>query len=91
MIISAQLSLYPLRQEHLSPAIEAVSDALRAAGLQPQVGAMSTLVTGAAATIFAALHTAFVRVAGMGQVVMTVTLSNACPVGEGYGEAQGHF
>jgi hypothetical protein len=52
---------------------------------------MNTLVTGAAATMFAALHTAFVWVAGMGQVVMTVTLSNACPVGEGDGETQGHF
>jgi hypothetical protein len=50
MIMSAQLSLYPLRQEHLSPAIQAVNEALRAAGLQPQVGAMSTLVTGDAAT-----------------------------------------
>ena len=82
MIISAQVSLYPLRQERLSPAIQAVSDALFAAGLHPETGSMSTLVTGEADRMFAALHQAFVRGAATGQVVMTVTLSNACPVGE---------
>jgi len=82
MIISAQVSLYPLRQERLSPAIQAVSDALLAAGLHPETGSMSTLVTGEADRMFAALHQAFVRGAATGQVVMTVTLSNACPVGE---------
>jgi uncharacterized protein YqgV (UPF0045/DUF77 family) len=82
MIISAQVSLYPLRQERLSPAIQAVSDALFAAGLHPETGSMSTLVTGEADRMFAALHQAFVRAAATGQVVMTVTLSNACPVGE---------
>jgi uncharacterized protein YqgV (UPF0045/DUF77 family) len=82
MIISAQVSLYPLRQERLSPAIQAVSDALLAAGLHPETGSMSTLVTGEADRVFAALHQAFVRGAATGQVVMTVTLSNACPVGE---------
>ncbi|HLC21997.1 MAG TPA: YkoF family thiamine/hydroxymethylpyrimidine-binding protein [Candidatus Methylomirabilis sp.] len=82
MIISAQVSLYPLRQERLSPAIQAVSDALLAAGLHPETGSMSTLVTGEADRMFAALHQAFVRAATTGQVVMTVTLSNACPVGE---------
>jgi len=82
MIISAQVSLYPLRQERLSPAIQAVSDALLAAGLHPETGSMSTLVTGEADRVFAALHQAFVRGAATGQVVMTVTLSNACSVGE---------
>lgn len=83
MLISAQVSLYPLRQAHLSPAIQAVREALTAAGLQPQVGPMSTMVTGEATVVCAALHEAFVRAAAMGQVVRTVTLSNACPVGGG--------
>jgi hypothetical protein len=30
--------------------------------------------------IFAALGEAFANAAGMGQVVMTITVSNACPV-----------
>jgi uncharacterized protein YqgV (UPF0045/DUF77 family) len=81
MVISAQLSLYPLRQDHLSPAIQAVLEALTAAGLQPEGGPMSTLVTGDADVLFAALREAFLRAAATGDVVMTVTLSNACPVG----------
>jgi uncharacterized protein YqgV (UPF0045/DUF77 family) len=80
-VISAQVSLYPLRQEHLTPAIQAVSEALTAAGLQPQIGPMSTVVTGEVARVFAALQEAFVRAAATGDVVLTVTLSNACPVG----------
>jgi len=80
MVISAQISVYPLRQEHLSPAIDAVKVALEAKGLEPQIGAMSTLVTGEAESVFAALHEAFERAAATGHVVMTVTISNACPV-----------
>ena len=65
----------------LSPAIQAAADVLMAAGLQPHVGPMSTVVTGEVGTIFAALQEAFVRATATGDVVMTVTLSNACPVG----------
>jgi len=82
MTISAQISIYPLRQERLSPAVQAVSQALTDAGLQPEVGPMSTLVTGEAEVVFAALRAAFVQAASMGHVVLTVTLSNAWPVGE---------
>jgi uncharacterized protein YqgV (UPF0045/DUF77 family) len=91
MIISAQVSLYPLRQAHLSPAIQAVREALTAAGLQPQVGPMSSLVTGEVSVVCAALHDAFVHAAATGQVVMTVTLSNACPVEGGPPSAVGHL
>ncbi len=80
MIVSAQIAIYPLRQERLTPAVTAVSGALHAAGLQPDVGPMSTMVTGEAATVFAALHEGFVRAGALGHVVMTVTVSNACPV-----------
>lgn len=79
-MISAQISVYPLRQERLSPTIQAVSDALVATGLHPEIGPMSTLVTGEAEVVFAALKEAFLQAAALGQVVMTVTLSNACPV-----------
>jgi uncharacterized protein YqgV (UPF0045/DUF77 family) len=82
MLISAQVSLYPLRQERLSPAIQAVSETLTAEGLHQQIGPMSTLVMGEAVTMFAALQEAFVRAALLGAVVMTVTVSNACPVCE---------
>jgi len=80
MLASAQIAIYPLRQARLSPAVQAVGDALRTAGLQPEVGPMSTLVTGEVERLFAVLQTAFVRAAEQGPVVLTVTLSNACPV-----------
>jgi uncharacterized protein YqgV (UPF0045/DUF77 family) len=82
MVISAQVSLYPLRQEHLSPAIQAVGETLTASGVHPQIGPMSTVVMGEAVTVFAALQEAFVRAAALGAVVMTATFSNACPVCE---------
>jgi uncharacterized protein YqgV (UPF0045/DUF77 family) len=79
-MISAQISLYPLRQEHLSPAIEAARTVLIAHGLQTEMGPMSTLVTGSVEEVFAALQEAFVKTTATGHVVMTITLSNACPV-----------
>jgi uncharacterized protein YqgV (UPF0045/DUF77 family) len=81
MIVSAQVAIYPLRQERLTPAITAVSRALEAAGLRPQLGAMSTMVTGEAVAVFRALEEAFAEAGAIGHVVMTVTVSNACPVG----------
>jgi hypothetical protein len=41
---------------------------------------MSTIVVGDEAVIFAALGEAFAKAAELGAVVMTVTVSNACPV-----------
>jgi len=43
---------------------------------------MSTLVTGDSAPLFAALGEAFDAAARLGEVVMPVTFSNACPVGK---------
>ena len=80
MTISAQLSVYPLRQTHLSPSIEAVRQQLEAHGLSPEIGTMSTQVAGEAEAVFAAVRDAFIRVASDGQVVMTITVSNACPI-----------
>jgi uncharacterized protein YqgV (UPF0045/DUF77 family) len=80
MVISAQISIYPLRQEHLSPAIEVVRKALAVRDLQPEIGPMSTVVTGEVEAVFAALQEAFAQAAATGHVVMTITVSNACPV-----------
>ena len=41
---------------------------------------MSTPRDGGGGNVFAALHEAFERAAATGHVVMTVTISNACPV-----------
>jgi len=79
MRVSVQLSLYPLGQTDLSPAIHAVLDVLRARGLPFQVGSMSTVTWGDDGAIFAALREAFAAAAEYGPAVMTATVSNACP------------
>jgi uncharacterized protein YqgV (UPF0045/DUF77 family) len=67
--VSAQVSLYPLRQERLSPALEVLRRALEREGLAAQVGPMSTLVTGEAGRVFAALQVGFEQAAAGGSVV----------------------
>jgi uncharacterized protein YqgV (UPF0045/DUF77 family) len=79
MSVSAQISIYPLRQERLGPAVDAVRAALERHGLAPQVGAMSTLVVGEADRIFPALREAFEQASASGEVAMVFTVSNACP------------
>jgi uncharacterized protein YqgV (UPF0045/DUF77 family) len=78
--ISAQVSLYPLGQEDLSPAIDEALNIFRHHGLDVRPGSMSTLISGDDAAVFSALQAAFQCAAKKSQVVMAVTLSNACPL-----------
>lgn len=78
--ISAQVSLYSLRQPDLGPAIAEALEIFRAAGLDVQPGAMSTMVTGEADAVFDGLKAAFQAAAARGDVMMAVSLSNCCPV-----------
>jgi uncharacterized protein YqgV (UPF0045/DUF77 family) len=80
MAVSAQIAIYPLRQQHLGPAVDAVHQALSSHGLHAEPGPMSTYVVGEEESVFAALREAFGRAAASGHVVMTVTVSNACPI-----------
>ena len=80
MHISAQISLYPLRQQRLSPAIEEAWKILEENQLDVEKGAMSTLVSGEADKVFGAIKEVFRRSAGKGQVAMVVTFANACPL-----------
>jgi uncharacterized protein YqgV (UPF0045/DUF77 family) len=82
LIASAQISVYPLRREDLSPAVEAVRRELQKEGLDAQVGPMSTLAIGEASCLFAALRKGFEAAASGGPVALVVTVSNACPVRE---------
>jgi len=78
--ISAQVSLYPLRQASLSPAIDEALQIFHAHGLQVEAGAMSSVVVGDDEVVFAALQEVFRRTAERDHVVMVTTLSNACPL-----------
>lgn len=80
--ISAQISLYPLGQEDYSSPVHEVLDVLSERGLSYRMGSMSTVVWGDEGEVFAALQQAFARVTETGLAVMTITVSNACPLPE---------
>jgi uncharacterized protein YqgV (UPF0045/DUF77 family) len=78
--ISAQVSLYPLGQEDLTPVIDEALNIFRHHGLDVRLGSMSTLISGDDATVFFSLQQAFRHAAKKGRVVMVTTFSNACPM-----------
>ena len=78
-MITAQVSLYPLRQVSIEPAIREAVRVFRQHGVETRIGEMSTLVWGEEPAVFAALQEAFQQAAESGDTVMVVTLSNACP------------
>jgi uncharacterized protein YqgV (UPF0045/DUF77 family) len=77
MKVQAQVSVYPLRQEHLTPAIDIVDGALTAHRLEHEVGPLSTFVSGDSNELFTALREAFDRDASRGDLVMSVTIAKA--------------
>lgn len=78
--ISIQLSLYPLRQSDLRPAIEAALEAFRTRQLDVTTGPMSTLIVGESDVVFEALREAFVAADAVGDIVMITSISNCCPL-----------
>jgi uncharacterized protein YqgV (UPF0045/DUF77 family) len=78
--ISAQVSLYPLGQDDLSPTIDAAVGEFDRQGVERQTGSMSTVLWGDDEKVFPALLGAFREAASRGHVVMVITLSNACPL-----------
>ena len=80
MQVSAQISLNPLKQQALAPAIEMAWKVLEESQFNLKKGDMSTFVIGEAEVVFGAIKEAFLRTAEIGPVSMVVTLSNACPV-----------
>jgi uncharacterized protein YqgV (UPF0045/DUF77 family) len=77
--ITAQVSLYPLRQTSIRSPIREAVRVLRQRGLRVRVGEMSTLVWGEEQAIFDAVQAAFRQAAERGDTMMTVNISNACP------------
>ena len=80
MFLAAQISLYPLRQTHLSPAINDAVSILKERGLDVTEGTMSSVASGDDEALFDALKDIYRKSTEQGDVVMVVTLSNACPV-----------
>ena len=79
MIVQASLAVYPLGQQNFDSVHRAI-EALDAADVTVSRGAMNTTIAGSEAAVFAALRAAFAAAAQLGGTVLTVTVSNACPV-----------
>ena len=54
-VITAQVSLYPLRQKSIGPTVREAVRILREYGLETRIGEMSTLAWGEKQVLFAAL------------------------------------
>ena len=78
--ISAQVSLYPLRVKSLSPFINEAMKIFEDLGVSVFPGSMSTVITGTDKFVWQALRDAFSACANRGELVMTITVSNACPL-----------
>jgi uncharacterized protein YqgV (UPF0045/DUF77 family) len=84
-MIQATVAIYPLGQADYA-AVDAAIERLHGAGVAANVRPMHTEITGDETMCFAALRDAFQAAAALGGVVMTITVSNACPApprGEG--------
>ena len=79
MNIQAELSLYPLRTKHIGNIISRFAEELRANGLKPETGAMSTIVKGERRLVFAAVERAFEACGDKADIVLIFKASNACP------------
>lgn len=78
-MIQATVAIYPVGQPD-NAAIERAIEQLRAAGVVTHVRAMHTELAGDEDDVFTALREAFRTAASVGGVVMTASVSNACPV-----------
>lgn len=77
MQIAAEISLHPLRQEKLSPAIGAFSKALRAGGLELNRGPVTTSVRGEHIDLFPALQKGLEEAAKHGDASLSATITTA--------------
>lgn len=78
-MIQATVAVYPLQQMGYEGVHRAI-DALGSTGVHVEAGAMHSTIAGNEEAVFQALQAAFEAAAAVGPTVMTVTVSNACPV-----------
>jgi len=86
--VGLQLSVYPLRQPHVGPAVRAAVKAAADEGVDPIVGRLSTFARGDEESVFRALRAAFTAARSFGPTVVVVTLSSGLPSEETVAEIQ---
>ena len=80
--VGAQFALYPLRQPHLRPAIEAAVQAAAKESVELTVGKLGTFASGSEEAVFAAIRAAFSEASSHGPTVMVLTLASGLPSDE---------
>ena len=78
MRVQAEVSIYPLREPHLSGPIAQFRNVMDRRGLAVKTGAMSTEVTGDSGDVFRGLCDAFEQLAKDHDIVLVCKVSNAC-------------
>jgi len=86
--MGVQFSVYPLRQTHVSEALESAVDAAADEGLDLRVGRLSSHAVGDEDTVFRAVRAAFDAAAAVGPAVMVVTLTSGVPEEQRVAEIQ---
>lgn len=79
MNVSAEVSLYPLKQPGISEPIKKFIYIIESKGLPAEMGPMSSLVTGELGHIMGAIKEAFEKTAEDMECVLIIKISNACP------------
>ena len=80
MFLAAQVSIYPLRQQSLSRAIDEALDIFKQYDLEVVPGTMSSVLSGDDEVLFTAIRKVVQKTSEQGEVVVIATFSNACPV-----------
>jgi len=81
-VIQANVSVYPLLQTDYRGVHRAI-EALERSGLDVRAGTTATTILGGEAEVFDALREAFAAARETGPTVMTVTVTDACPLPAG--------
>jgi uncharacterized protein YqgV (UPF0045/DUF77 family) len=82
MKVQAQISIYPLKTKSLSEPIDEFCRILKGRGLEVQTQTMGSLVLGESDIIFKSVQEAFEQLTQRYQIVMSMKISNACPLDE---------
>jgi len=77
-MIGIQVSIYPLREKEISPALNKFWEKLKESELKFEVNSFATIIWGEEDRIFDFLKDVWKEVTKDRSVVMVVTLSNAC-------------
>ncbi|MGO9482216.1 MAG: YkoF family thiamine/hydroxymethylpyrimidine-binding protein [Candidatus Kryptoniota bacterium] len=82
MGITFQVSLYPLMQKDIRPAINGFISKLKSDGMDAVVHETSTIGTGNIDKVFGALKNAYIEACKSGDTIMVLTAANGCPTKE---------